>query len=41
MTDKASGLTLLTADPRLAEPGEIDQIAVAGTEPAPFDGSPC
>jgi predicted amidohydrolase YtcJ len=41
MTDKASGVTLLTDDPRIAEPGEIDQIEVAGTEPAPFhDGPP-
>jgi predicted amidohydrolase YtcJ len=38
MTDQASGVTLLTGDPRLTEPGEIDQIQVTGTEPAPFDG---
>ena len=36
MTDKSSGATLLSDDPRLTDPAEIDQIAVAGTEPAPF-----
>jgi predicted amidohydrolase YtcJ len=36
MTDKSSGSTLLSADPRLADPAEIDAITVAGTEPAPF-----
>jgi predicted amidohydrolase YtcJ len=37
MTDKSSGVTLLTDDPRLTKPAEIDEIRVAGTEPAPFE----
>ena len=36
MTDPASGLTMLTADPRQAAPGDIDQIMVTGTVPMPF-----
>jgi predicted amidohydrolase YtcJ len=36
MTDAGAGQTLLTADPREAAPGEIDQIEVAGTAPVPF-----
>ena len=36
MTDPAAGQTLLTADPRLVPPAEIDQIDVLGTQPAPF-----
>jgi predicted amidohydrolase YtcJ len=36
MSDPASGLTLLTADPRHAAPEDIDQITVTGTAPVPF-----
>ncbi len=36
MTDPAAGQTLLTADPRLVPPAEIDQIDALGTQPAPF-----
>jgi len=36
MTAPASGLTMLTADPRQATADEIDQIMVTGTAPAPF-----
>ena len=36
MSDEASGRTLLTADPRTAGPGNIDQIQVLGTAPVPF-----
>jgi predicted amidohydrolase YtcJ len=36
MTDSAAGQTLLTADPRLVAPGEIDQIQVLGAEPMAF-----
>lgn len=36
MTDPAAGKTLLSADPLLLPAGEIDQITVLGTEPAPF-----
>ncbi len=36
MTDPAAGRTLLTADPRLVPPAEIDQIEVLGTQPTPF-----
>jgi predicted amidohydrolase YtcJ len=36
MTDPGAGKTLLSADPLALPPGEIDQIAVLGTEPAPF-----
>jgi predicted amidohydrolase YtcJ len=36
MTDEASGLTMLTADPRRVAPGDIDGIRVTGTVPLPF-----
>jgi predicted amidohydrolase YtcJ len=36
MSDRAAGQTLLTADPCSTAPGEIDQIEVAATAPAPF-----
>jgi predicted amidohydrolase YtcJ len=36
MTDPAAGLTMLSADPRAVPPAAIDEIAVAGTAPAPF-----
>jgi predicted amidohydrolase YtcJ len=36
MTDEASGLTMLTADPRRVTPDGIDQIRVTGTAPMPF-----
>jgi hypothetical protein len=36
MADEASGLTMLTADPRQVAPGEIDGIRVTGTAPLPF-----
>jgi predicted amidohydrolase YtcJ len=36
MTDPAAGQTLLSADPRAIPPGDIDQIDVLGTRPAPF-----
>ena len=36
MTDAAAGQTLLSADPRAAATGEIDQIGVLGTRPVPF-----
>jgi hypothetical protein len=36
MTDPAAGQTLLTADPRTAQPGELDRIEVLGTTPVPF-----
>jgi predicted amidohydrolase YtcJ len=36
MSDQASGRTLLSADPRTAAPGSIDQIQVLGTAPVPF-----
>jgi predicted amidohydrolase YtcJ len=36
MTDAAAGQTLLSADPRTAPAGELDQIRVAGTAPVPF-----
>ena len=36
MTDAASGLTMLTADPRQAAPADIDAIRVTGTAPLPF-----
>jgi predicted amidohydrolase YtcJ len=36
MTDEASGLTMLTADPRRVAPDGIDQIQVTGTAPMPF-----
>jgi predicted amidohydrolase YtcJ len=36
MSDPAAGQTVLTADPRMAPPGELDLIEVLGTAPAPF-----
>jgi predicted amidohydrolase YtcJ len=36
MTDEVAGRTLLSADPRILAAGEIDQVTVAGTEPAAF-----
>ena len=36
MTDEASGLTMLSADPRRVAPDDIDQIRVVGTAPTPF-----
>jgi predicted amidohydrolase YtcJ len=36
MTDAAAGQTLLTADPRQVDAGEIDAIEVLGTEPTMF-----
>jgi hypothetical protein len=36
MTDEASGLTMLSADPRSVAPDDIDQIRVTGTAPMPF-----
>jgi predicted amidohydrolase YtcJ len=36
MTGAAAGRTLLSADPCAVPPAEIDQITVAGTEPASF-----
>ena len=35
-SDAAAGVTLLTADPRVAAPEQIDQILVTGTAPAAF-----
>jgi predicted amidohydrolase YtcJ len=34
--DATAGLTLLSADPATAAPGELDHIRVLGTAPAPF-----
>jgi predicted amidohydrolase YtcJ len=36
MSDTAAGRTLLTADPRVTAPDEIDRIEVIAAEPAPF-----
>jgi hypothetical protein len=36
MSDPGAGRTLLSADPRTVPPGQIDQIEVRGTSPAPF-----
>ena len=36
MSDRASGRTLLSADPRTTGPGNIDRIQVLGTAPVPF-----
>jgi predicted amidohydrolase YtcJ len=36
MTDKSSGVTLLTDDPRIAPPADLDDITVTGTGPVPF-----
>ena len=35
MTDPAAGQTMLSADPRDADPAAIDDIEVLGTRPAP------
>ena len=36
LCDESAGRTTLSADPRLAELADLDQIQVLGTEPAPF-----
>lgn len=35
-SDRAAGLTVLSADPAAVEPHELDQIQVLGTAPTPF-----
>jgi predicted amidohydrolase YtcJ len=35
-TDRAAGMTFLSADPAAANPPELDAIEVLGTEPVPF-----
>lgn len=36
MSDPSSGQTLLTSDPRVLPPADIDQVQVLGTAPVPF-----